>query len=251
MATSAWDDVRVVTEKLEGGRWTGHVVREGDLVHRSRGPRSDRAAAILTALEQLGYPFAPRYRGRDADGYDVLSFVPGVTTNHPTQRAENSYAAGARMLRLLHDLTAGHELAGDEECIVHGDAGPFNTIFNEAGMPVAFIDWDSAQPGQRLPDLAYLGWTWCVQAVGNVDLADQARRLATVRDAYGLDPEVDLLGAVIDQQSEMILTSTQLLAHPGHDDSYYQRLQATIDWATADRDVVLQNRLLFESALAR
>jgi len=251
MATSAWDDVRVVTEKLEGGRWTGHVVREGDLVHRSRGPRSDRAAAILTALEQLGYPFAPRYRGRDADGYDVLSFVPGVTTNHPTQRAENSYATGARMLRLLHDLTVGHELAGDEECIVHGDAGPFNTIFNEAGMPVAFIDWDSAQPGRRLPDLAYLGWTWCVQAVGNVDLADQARRLATVRDAYGLDPEVDLLGAVIDQQSEMILTSTQLLAHPGHDDSYYQRLQATIDWATADREVVLQNRLLFESALAR
>lgn len=246
-----WDDVRVVSEKLEGGRWTAHVVRDGDLVHRSHGARSDRAAAILTALEQLGYPFSPRYRGRDADGNDVVSFVPGVTTNHPTQRAESSYAEGARMLRLLHDLTAGHELAGDAECIVHGDAGPFNTIFDEAGMPIAFIDWDSAQPGQRLPDLAYLGWTWCIQAAGSVDLADQARRLASVRDAYGLHPQADLLGAVIDQQSEMIRTSTDLLRNPGHDDPYYQRVHATIEWAAADRNVVLQNRLLFESALAR
>lgn len=246
-----WDDVEVVSEKLEGGRWTAHVVREGDTVHRSRGSTADRAAAVLTALEKLRYPFAPRYHGRDAEGYDVLSFVPGVTTNHPTQRDEKSYAEGARMLRLLHDLTAGHDLAGDDECLVHGDPGPFNTVFNEAGMPIAFIDWDSAGAGRRLPDLAYLGWTWCIQAMGNVDTADQARRLARVRDGYGLDTAVDFLASVIDRQTQMIDISTQLLARPGHDDSYYQRQQTAIEWATADREIVVQNRPLFESALAR
>ncbi len=241
----------MATEKLEGGNQTTYVVRDGDTVHRWRGPNAARAAAILTTLERLEYPFAPRYRGRDEEGNDMLSFVPGVTTSHPTERAEQSYAVGARMLRTLHDLTAAHELANGAECVVHGDAGPFNTIFDEAGMPVAFIDWDSAGPGQRLGDLAYLGWTWCIQALGRVDPADQARRLAAVRDAYGLRSDVDFVSAVIDSQTRMFTSSAQLLSHPGHAASYYERQQAVITWACADRSVILRNRQLFESALAR
>lgn len=241
----------MVAKILKGGRWTAYVARDGDTVHRSRGPNADTAAAVLDALEQLRYPFAPRYRGLDREGHDLLSFVPGVTTNHPIERAEESYAAGARMLRTLHDLTTGHELAGAGECIVHGDPGPFNTIFDETGMPVAFIDWDSAGPGQRLADLAYLGWTWCIQAVGQVDPVDQARRLAAVRDGYGLDADVDFIAAVINSQTQMALVSTQLLNRPGHDDGYYQRQQAAIDWATADREVIRRNRQLFETALTR
>lgn len=241
----------MVVEILKGGNWTEYVARDGDTVHRSRGPNAATAAAILTTLERLQYPFAPRYRGVDSEGHDLLSFIPGVTTSHPSERAEESYAEGARMLRCLHDLTRGHELAGAEECIVHGDPGPFNTIFDETGMPVALIDWDSARPGQRLDDVAYFGWTWCIQAVGRVDPVDQARRLVAVRDGYGLDADADLLSAVINSQTQMALTSTQLLNRPGHDDTYYQRQQAVIDWATADRAVILQNRQLFETALAR
>lgn len=45
--------------------------------------------------------------------------------------------------------------------------------------------------------------------------------------------------------------STQLLSHPGHNASYYERQHAVIAWARADRSVILQNRQLFESALAR
>lgn len=241
----------VVVEMLKGGNQTAYVVRDGDTVHRSRGPNAATAVEILIALKRLHYPFAPRYRGLDSEGHDMLSFVPGATTSHPNERAEESYAAGARMLRTLHDLTTGHELAGGGECIVHGDPGPFNTIFGETGMPVAFIDWDSAGPGQRLGDVAYFGWTWCIQAVGRVDPVDQARRLAAVRDGYGLDRDVDFIAAVINSQTQMALASTRLLNRPGHDDGYYRRQQAVIDWATADREVIRQNRHVFETAITR
>lgn len=102
------DDVGMAAQELEGGNWTAYVARDGDTVHRSRGPNAAGAAAILTTLERLEYPFAPRYQGRDEEGNDMLTFVPGVTTSHPAERAEESYAVGARMLRALHDLTAGH-----------------------------------------------------------------------------------------------------------------------------------------------
>lgn len=240
----------MTAEEMRGGNQTAYVARLGDTVRRSRGPGAGRASQILTALEELHYPFAPRYFGIDADDRDVLSFLPGDTTSHPLERSEDSYAAAARMLRLLHDLTAGHALATGGECLVHGDAGPYNTIFDDEGMPLAFIDWDSAGPGQRLVDLSFLGWTWCIQARGNVDPTDQARRLASVRDAYGLDVEVDFVAAVMDRQIDMTSASKRLLGVAGHETAYYERHQAVLDWATSDRDVILNNRQIFAKALA-
>jgi Phosphotransferase enzyme family len=146
----------VIEERLTGGRRTASVVRVGETVRRSRSAGSQFAARVLVYLSSIGYPCAPRYLGTDADGRDVLAYVPGATTDHPGQRAAGAYAAGGRMLRNLHDATAGHPLAGSGECVVHGDPGPFNTIFRD-GMPVALIDWDSCAPGARLSDLGYMG----------------------------------------------------------------------------------------------
>jgi aminoglycoside phosphotransferase (APT) family kinase protein len=56
------------------------------------------------------------------------------------------------MLRRLHETTAGHPLADGQECVIHGDPGPFNTIFRD-GLPVAFIDWACCRPGRGLDDL--------------------------------------------------------------------------------------------------
>jgi hypothetical protein len=132
---------------LTGGRNASEVVRVGDSVRRSRDHGRATAAVLLGYLESAGYPHAPRYLGTDDCGRDTLTYISGQTANHPSQRADGAYARGATMLRELHDLAAGHPLAAGRECVLHGDAGPFNTIF-QAGLPAAFIDW-----------------TWCIQTL--------------------------------------------------------------------------------------
>jgi hypothetical protein len=82
------------------------------------------------------------------------------------------------------------------QCVIHGDPGPFNTIF-EDGMPVAFIDWDGARPGAWMSDLAYLAWTWCIQSSGNVPVVDQARHLRALRDGYGRGEAQALVESII------------------------------------------------------
>jgi hypothetical protein len=87
-------------EMLGGGNNSLEVVRVGDTVHRARDAGSGFAARVLAYLEAAGYPYAPRYVGLDDRGRDVLSYIPGQTTSHPSERAEGAYARGGAMLRL-------------------------------------------------------------------------------------------------------------------------------------------------------
>ncbi|MCW2540135.1 MAG: hypothetical protein JWN95_1860 [Frankiales bacterium] len=173
----------MVDEHLSGGNSGSDVVRRGDVVYR-HGPHREFVTSLLRYLESIGFPYAPRYLGVDESGWQLLTYMPGDTTDHPSQRAAGAYGAGGSMLRSLHEATAGHPLAGDAECVIHADAGPFNTIFRD-GHPVAFIDWEHARPGRRMDDLGYLAWTWCLQTNGDVAIEDQTRHLRELRDGYG------------------------------------------------------------------
>jgi hypothetical protein len=226
---------------------TPSVVRIGDTVHRSRGPQSVFAAELLTYLGSIDFPYAPRYLGVDEDGRDVLTFIEGGTTDHPSQRAPEAYRAGGRMLRALHDATAGHPLAGDAECVTHGDPGAFNTIFR-AGVPVAFIDWDISCPGRRLTDLAYMAWTWCIQAQGNVPVRDQTVHLRELRDGYGpfaageLVATGDLLNAVVQAQTGIVEGESAVIRDPGASPVRSQHAHRAIEWADGDRKFLEQHR---------
>jgi phosphotransferase family enzyme len=224
-------------EPLTGGRNAGEVARAGDTVRRSRDPGSEFAARLLGYLESAGYPYAPRYLGVDDQGRDILTYIPGRTTDHPSQRADGAYTRGGAMLRELHDLTAGHSLAAGRECVLHGDPGSFNTIF-DAGMPVAFIDWTSCRPGDRLDDLGYMAWTWCVQSEGNVPIADQARHLRELRDAYGpVGPET-LLDAMIAGQNRIVDALEPVMRDTRQPASRRAWAEEAVRWATADRSLV-------------
>jgi aminoglycoside phosphotransferase (APT) family kinase protein len=206
------------------------------------------AVRLLSYLETAGYAYAPRYLGIDEQGRDVLTFIPGEITDHPSQRAAGAYAIGGRMLRELHEATAGHELAGDRECVIHGDPGPFNTIF-QAGLPVAFIDWDSCRPGDRLDDLGYLAWTWCIQSQGQVSMAAQARHLRELRDGYG-DVEAELLiRAILRRQSEVAEIERANLQDRRHTADRRRHAEWAVAWATADRQLVEQNERQLLAAL--
>lgn len=235
-------------ESLSGGRNTSEVVRAGDTVRRERDQGSAFAARMLGYLESVGYPHAPRYLGVDEQGRDILTYIPGQTTDHPSQRGDGAYARGASMLRILHDLTAGHPLAADRECVLHGDAGPFNTIFSD-GMPVAFIDWTSCCPGDRLDDLGYMAWTWCIQAEGNVPVDVQAAHLRELRDAYGPVLPEDLIEAMIRAQDRILLHPERAIRDARYPAARRAWAEEAVRWASADQELIRASEQVLLAAL--
>lgn len=234
-------------EPLSGGNNSVEVVRVGDTVRRARDAGSGFAARVLRHLEAAGYPYAPRYLGQDDRGRDILSYIPGRTTSHPSERADGAYARGSAMLLLLHESTAGHSLAAGRECVIHGDPGPFNTVFHH-GLPTAFIDWSSCRPGRRLDDLGYMAWTWCIQSQGRVPLADQARHLRELRDGYDdISPQV-LLQAMMSSQGRIIAAETANLRNPRLPRSRREHARSAIAWATADRALLREHSAVLLSA---
>jgi hypothetical protein len=221
-------------EALAGGKTTANVVRIDDTVHRSANERSAFIAELLTYLDSISFPYAPRYLGTDDQGRDVLTYIDGQTTSDLAERSDEAYGMAGRMLRDLHDATTGHRLAGDAECVLHGDPGPYNTI-SRNGQPVAFIDWDAARPGNRVDELGFLAWTWCIQADGDIPIVVQAERMRHLRDGYGHIQAADLLDAVIHAQHETATHETAALNDPNRSTSRRTWAREAINWANTDR----------------
>ena len=242
------DSSGALEEPLTGGRNAGEVVRVGDTVRRASEAGSAFAARVLGFLEASGYAYAPRYLGIDDRGRDILTYIPGRTTDHPTQRADGAYARGAVMLRELHDRTAGHPLAAGRECVLHGDPGPFNAIFHN-GTPVAFIDWMSCRPGDRLDDLGYMAWTWCIQALGGVPVNEQAAHLRELRDGYGQVRPETLILAMIRSQDRVVRHSEETVRRSGDPAARRAWADEAIRWATADKELIRANEQTLLDAL--
>jgi aminoglycoside phosphotransferase (APT) family kinase protein len=152
------------------------------------------------------------------------------------------------MLRQLHQATAGHPLAGDQDCVIHGDPGPFNTIFQD-GLPVAFIDWAGCAPGSWLDDVGHMAWTWCIQTLGNVPVADQAAHLRELRDGYGDIGAEQLIAAMIRQQMRIVEMETVNLADVRHSASRREHARNAITWAESAHSLIRTHQALFLAVL--
>ncbi len=190
---------------LLGG--VNRVVREGGLVRRPAGPWSATVQRLLAHLRATGCTAAPRPYGFGEDGTEeIVEFLPGEVGHDfadPQVRSDASLVAAARLLRELHDASAGFvREPGDvwqfptrepAEVICHGDAATYNTVFRDR-LPVAFIDFDTAHPGPRLWDAAYTAYRFVpLYAPDEVEhtlpLPEARRRLALFADSYGLSRE--------------------------------------------------------------
>src|ERR1035437_2921631 len=221
-------------QRLEGGFLTDEVVQVGGTVRRTAGSHSTFTAGILNYLHDAGFAAAPQYLGRDEQERDILEFIPGNISERGNTigRNENSYAVAATLLRTMHDLTAGCALAGCEECVIHGDIGPFNTIFRDE-VPVAFIDWDFCRPGQRLSDVGYMAWQWCLLIGDTVE--DEARRLSSLNAAYGLLTAEQLLDAMLKTQEKNIAYTLQRLNLASNTQAR-ESAEDALDWARRCRE---------------
>lgn len=182
---------------------TPGIVRIGDTVHR---PMTDGAPfrhALLELLEAKGFRNAPKFVGIDDRQREILTYIDGEIVRNGDDYSNASLAIVARIVRDLHDATAGSDLCAGSEAICHHDIAPWNTVMSE-GVPVAFIDFDAAEPGDRLEDIGYMLWTFVNLGTDSND-ARVFQRFDLMLEAYGLGDRSHLTDAILRQQHRVLL----------------------------------------------
>ena len=190
---------------LEGGIANrGRVVRVGETVRRPLRPTSRATHALLQHLGRVGFDGAPKFLGIDAQGREVLSYIPGAAVTPPYASwalTDAALVSVAQLLRRYHQAVHDFDFSGYDwpqsapkpysgELISHNDPNLDNVVFRE-GQAVAFIDFDLASPGSRLWDVAAAVRLWAPLR-DDVDISDARKGFALKRfrrmiDAYELD----------------------------------------------------------------
>jgi hypothetical protein len=185
------------------------VQRVGDTVRRATGEWTPAVHALLKHLEHAGFEAAPRVLGIDDEGREVLSFIEGdVPQGDPAPvLGDQAIVQVARLLRRLHDITAGFVLppslswrrttiaARGRRVVCHNDVAPRNTVFR-GNEVVAFLDWDGACPAPGVVDVAGAAWQFvplvndeeCARR-GWLSTSERLRRLRLFCDEYDLSHE--------------------------------------------------------------
>jgi len=253
---------------LEGGSHST-VIKVGQTVRRSSHSWSAVVLDLLEHLERQGFAGAPRALGFDEQGREVLAYIEGhvglgnrfipdkggrfdLRLPDFVWRDQVLVHLGA-LIRAYHDAAATFPWAGRHwmfeprqpvETICHNEIFPWNTVFRH-GVPVAFIDWDTAAPGPRSWDLGLAAWRWVpfsrdekCRAIGvPTGVADKARRLRLLLDAYGIEPDIGIVQAGIERMRSFLDHLLRLAAAGSDWEAVLARrgvldeLSLEIDWA--------------------
>lgn len=199
-------------EVLPAGDVTEGVVRVGGTVRRPHQPQSLAVAEYLDWLSDAGFDGAPRYLGRDAQGRDVLTFLPGRCAGAVPEtwvQAEELLASVARLVRRLQDASAGFAPrehlfprfpgrqeaphTGAPQLVCHLDVTPQNVVVRN-GLAAGLVDFDLAGPTTALMDSYNAAMHWVplrdpADAWPGWESTDPFRRLRIFADAYGWDQD--------------------------------------------------------------
>lgn len=189
-------------EWLTGGNMNA-VQRIGDTVHRQAGPWTATIHRLLDHLHRNGIDWLPQPLGYDDAGREVLTFIPGLVPNYPLPSwiwDEPVLVSAVVHLSAFHDATAGFarpddvwQLASHEpaEVVCHNDFAPYNMVFDGRHQLTGVIDCDTASPGPRVWDLAYLAYRLVpLTSPSNTDtppfaVTERRRRLDLLCTTYG------------------------------------------------------------------
>lgn len=193
-------------EVFDGGSMGG-AVRVGKTVRRPAGPWSPTIRRLLGYLRERGITWIPQPLGVDEGGRDKVSYLAGVVPQYPLPDwvwSDSVLVDTARYLEAFHEASKDFDSAHATwqvpahhpvEVICHNDFAPYNMVFDDEQLR-AVIDWDTASPGPRVWDLAYLAYRIVpLTDPANRDgldgsLTGRARRLRLLCHSYGhqLDP---------------------------------------------------------------
>jgi Phosphotransferase enzyme family len=235
---------------LSGGRITHGVVRVGNTVRRPRNAASSAVRSLLSHLEMKGFSAAPRYVGTDGQGRDIFTYIPGAIGKWQFYPDETIRLAG-RLLRTFHDATIGSNLLLGKPVMCHHDPGPNNCVF-QGTRPIAFIDFDMIAPGERLEDLSYMAWSWCISAKeSRQPVKTQARQVGLLATAYGIDgvERHALFESILERQTRNIQF---WLGRKESSDSEADRkkIDEMVEWTRKEQAYTIANKSEFWKALA-
>ncbi|MGO4121248.1 phosphotransferase [Arthrobacter sp. YAF16] len=199
-------------ELMPVGDVTEGVVRVGGTIRRPHQPQSLAVAGYLDWLEDAGFDGSPRFLGRDEEGRDVLTFLPGQCAGPVPEawvQSEELLASVARLLRRLHTASAGFMPAthpfppryippvavrqDPAELVCHLDVTPQNVVVRD-GLAAGLVDFDLAGPSTALRDSFNTAMHWTpLRDPADVwpgwEGVDPFRRLRIFADAYGWDQD--------------------------------------------------------------
>jgi Phosphotransferase enzyme family len=262
---------------LEGGSHST-VVRVGRTVQRGSHPWSSAVLDLLEHVHREGFAGAPRALGFDDRGREVLTYIEGEVGRGDSfipllggrfDRRLPDYVwsdtalehVGA-LIRAYHDAAATFPWAGREwafqprrpaETVCHNELFPWNTVFR-SGVPVAFIDWDTAAPGPRAWDLGLAAWRWVpfcrdekCRAIGvPTGTTEKARRFRLLVNAYGLEPDIGIVRAGMERMREG-LEHLRKLARDGSEweaelarRGVIDELELEVAWVEAHADLLVR-----------
>ncbi len=241
---------------LTGGK-INSVTRRGNIVYRTGGPWVPAVHAVLDHLERQGFRHSPKPLGVDDQGREIISFLPGESMIRPWQPVmftDDALVQATTMLRELHDATHDLILPPETEwrggpagktagqVIRHGDLGPWNTLW-EGERLTGLIDWDFAEPGPPLTDLAQLAlyfvplrgeghWREC----GFPRRPDFQHRVEVICAAYGAFGPAEIVREIVRLQETAMAEITERAAEGRYpwtmfrDNGEVERTSAEVDW---------------------
>ena len=193
------------------------VQRVGSTVVRPAGPWSVAVHRLLRHLSSKAFTYSPIVISL-AEDREVLSYIDGEVAMRPwptSLLADEGIVAVAQMLSAYHHAVTDYvpksnsvwRVPGvqwrDGMIVRHGDLGPWNMVWKVDKL-VGLIDWDFAEPGYPIEDVAQIAWD-CVPLYppkkslqAGVEPEDQLRRLKILCDAYGV-----AIALVIDKVAQM------------------------------------------------
>ena len=195
------------------------VTREGDTVRRPSGPWTSVVHALLHHLTAKGYGYSPRVLGADPH-FETLTYIEGEAGLRPWAPClldDSGIEAIGSAICEYHQAVSDFvpppgfvwrcpELQWAPGMIVrHGDLGPWNMVWRD-GQLVGIIDWDMAEPGFKIADIAQVAWH-CVplacpqvcHSCGLVPGSSQTRRLSILCDICNVS-RTDVIAALQSMQ---------------------------------------------------
>lgn len=243
---------------LTGGNMTA-VVRRGDTVHRTAGPWTPTIHRFLDHLAAAGIDCVPRPLGFDEQGREVLTYLPGTVPSYPLPAwvwTNLVLTQTATLLARIHQAGTTFDRTGavwqlpphePAEVICLNDMAPYNMVFDDDRRLSGLIDLDTAAPGPRVWDLAYLAYrlvplsTVEDTGIGPIKLEERYRRLELLASAYATAGDhvaigtTDLLHTAVTRLHELAeFTAERAAAGADHVASHVELYRRDAEWIAGD-----------------